>query len=53
MNTSKSTIDQACLKRMRWSELERAALEVGLPLGVIRRAKTRDELRWAILEART
>jgi hypothetical protein len=52
MNTSKSTADQARLKRMRWSELDRAALEAGLSLGVIRRAKTRDDLRRAILEVR-
>ena len=41
----------AKLKRMRWSELERAALEAGVTLGVIKRAKTRDELRRAILLA--
>lgn len=39
------------LKRMRWSELDRVALEAGVSLGVIKRAKTRDELRRAILIA--
>lgn len=41
------------LKRMRWSELERAAIEAGVSLHVIERAATRDELRRAILIARS
>lgn len=45
--------DPAGLKRMRWSELERAALEVGLSLAVIRAAETRNDLRQAILAARS
>jgi hypothetical protein len=39
------------LKRMRWSELERAALEAGLSLAAIDKAATRDELRLSILRA--
>lgn len=39
------------LKRMRWSELQRVALEVGVSLGKVSGAKTRDELRLAILAA--
>lgn len=45
--------DIAHLKRMRWSDLERAALEAGVGLNVIMRAQTRDELRRAILLARS
>jgi hypothetical protein len=41
------------LKRMRWSELERAALEAGISLDMIKQAQTRDELRRAILLARS
>jgi hypothetical protein len=41
------------LKRMRWSELERTALEAGVSLAVVKRAATRDELRRAILLARS
>jgi hypothetical protein len=36
------------LRRMRWSELERAALEAGVTIQVIRRARTRAELAEAI-----
>ena len=39
----------ARLKRMRWSELEKEAGEVGLSNCVIWGAATRDELRLAIL----
>lgn len=42
--------DIARLKRMRWSELEREALEVGLPVRVISEAATLDELRLEILK---
>jgi hypothetical protein len=38
------------LKRMRWSELEREAVELELPLETIRGAKKIDALRFAILE---
>lgn len=54
MNRSGITeVDIASLRRMRWSELERAALEAGIGPDVIRRAQTRDELRRAILLARS
>lgn len=53
MATGITEADIAQLKRMRWSELDRAALEAGVSLGVIKRAKTRDELRRAILLARS
>lgn len=42
----------ARLKRMRWSELEREAIEAGIPLYRIREAATRDELRLEIAKAR-
>lgn len=38
------------LKRMRWSELEREAVDLGIPLATIRSAKKIDVLRLAILE---
>jgi hypothetical protein len=50
--TGTTLADIERLKRMRWSELERAALEAGVPLVAIKRAVTRDELRRAILLAR-
>lgn len=37
------------LRRMRWSELERVALEAGLTTTRVREAKTLDELRRAVL----
>jgi len=46
-------VDIERLKRMRWSELERAALEAGVSRGTIKRAATRDELRRAILLTRS
>lgn len=48
---SGATEQIARLKRMRWSELERAAIEAGVTLKRIREAKTRDELRLEILKA--
>lgn len=41
------------LKRMTWAQLERQALEAGVSLGKIKGAATRDELRRAILVARS
>jgi hypothetical protein len=40
------------LRRLTWAALSREAIEAGVSLGKIRRAKTRDELRLAILKAR-
>lgn len=43
------TLEQ--LRRMRWSELERAAVEAGVAGPVIRRAKSRAELAQAVVLA--
>lgn len=40
------------LRRMTWTVLTREALEAGVPLGVVKRAKTRAELSTAILHRR-
>jgi len=39
----------ATLKRMRWSDLEREAIRMGIATGRIHKAVTRDELRLLIL----
>lgn len=48
-----TTADIERLRRMRWSELERVALEAGITLRKVKEAATRDELRRAILWARS
>lgn len=39
------------LRRLTWAALEREAIEAGVSLGMIRRARTREELWEAILQA--
>lgn len=41
------------LRRVRWPELERVALEAGIALAKVKEAATRDELRQAILLVRS
>lgn len=51
MSVTVADIDR--LKRMTWAQLDRVALDAGVPLAKVRQAKTRDELRRAILIAQS
>ena len=44
--------DIEALRRCTWAQLDRKAIDAGVPLGRIKQARTRDELRLLILKAR-